>query len=341
MNNSDNKSNKVRVAISMGDANGIGIEIILKTFEDKHMFDFFIPTLYAPFSIIEYQKRYFKKDVLINNLKENKQIKPYYLNIQNINVENFNVMFGKLTPESGHCAIKSLVAAVQSLKNDKNDILITAPIHKQNIVTDKFQFVGHTQYLAKELKGNALMFMIAERLKIALLTNHIPIKEVAHSVTPNLLEQKIITINESLKKDFNIIKPKIAILGMNPHAGDNGVIGTEDKEIIAPMIRQLFNKNILVFGPYSADSFFSNQKYLKYDAILAMYHDQGLIPFKTLFFNEGTNYTAGLDKIRVSPVHGVAFDIAGKGIADKSSFIASLFMGKKIFFNRKNSSLKN
>jgi len=338
MNSRDNKINKIKVAISMGDANGIGIEIILKTFEDKRMFDFFIPTLYAPHSIIDYQKEYFKSDILINKLKERKQIKPHCLNVQNIETENFNVVFGKLTPESGSCSIKSLIEAAQSLKNNENDILITAPIHKQNILNDTFKFVGHTQYLAKELEGNALMFMVAERLKIALLTDHIPIKEVANIITPNLIEEKVITMNNSLKKDFNIRRPKIAILGMNPHAGDNGIIGIEDKEIIAPMVRQLFDKNILAFGPYAADSFFYNQKYLKYDAVLAIYHDQGLIPFKTLFFNEGINYTAGLDKIRVSPIHGTAFDIAGKGIADKSSFISSLFMAEKIFLNRKNNS---
>jgi len=228
----------------------------------------------------------------------------------------------------------SLKAATEALKDKKIDGLLTAPINKANIQSEDFSFPGHTDYLAQELDGNALMFMVSEGLKVGLLTDHVAVKDVASEITPKLIKEKITTINESLKKDFRINKPRIAVLGINPHSGDNGVIGKEDDEVLKPAIEALYNSNIMVFGPYAADSFFGSNNYKKFDAIVASYHDQGLIPFKTITFGNGVNYTAGLSEVRTSPDHGTAYEIAGKGIADESSFTEALFEAIKIIKNR-------
>ena len=212
--------------------------------------------------------------------------------------------------------------------------MVTAPINKYNIQSDEFKLPGHTDYLNQELEGNALMFMVQDNLRVGLVTDHVPVNEVAKHLTAELITKKIETINLSLKQDFSINKPKIAVLGLNPHAGDGGVIGTEDEKIIKPTIKKLFDKGILVFGPFPADGFFGNTQYDKYDAVIAMYHDQGLIPFKTLSFGNGVNFTAGLNKIRTSPDHGTAFDIAGKGIADHNSFREAVYAAIDIYHSR-------
>jgi 4-hydroxythreonine-4-phosphate dehydrogenase len=253
------------------------------------------------------------------------------INVLNIWQEGVDLNFGKNEDAIGKYAIKSFVAATKALKEGQVDVLVTAPINKYNIQSEDFKFPGHTDYLDKELEGDALMFMVQDNLRIGLLTDHIPVNEVASHLTEALLIKKITTISKALTQDFGINKPKIAVLALNPHAGDNGVIGKEDDEIIKPVLKKLFEKGNLVFGPFAADGFFGSNQYEKYDAVIAMYHDQGLIPFKTLSFGKGVNYTAGLNKIRTSPDHGTAYEIAGKGIADFNSFREAVYMAIDIF----------
>lgn len=248
--------------------------------------------------------------------------------------DDIRINFGEEDLKIGSYAIKSLQAAVKDLKTDQIDVLVTAPINKHNIQSDDFKFPGHTDYLAQELEGNSLMFMVSDNLKVGLLTDHVPVSEVSKHITPELIEKKISIIYNSLVKDFNIRLPKIAVLGINPHTGDNGVIGSEDDEVLRPTLESIKKSGKLVFGPYSADSFFGSKNYKNFDAIIATYHDQGLIPFKTLAFGNGVNYTAGLSKIRTSPDHGTAYEIAGKGVADVSSFKEAIFSSMSIFRNR-------
>ena len=249
--------------------------------------------------------------------------------------ENIDIDFGKEDNKIGEYAIKSLEQATKALKDDAIDVLITAPINKHNIQSEKFNFPGHTNYLAKELGGKSLMFMVTENLKVGLLTDHVALKDIAKQITPELIEEKINTVYHSLIKDFKIIKPKIAVLAINPHAGDNGVIGNEDDIILKPTLLKIKDTGKLVYGPYSADSFFGSNNYKNFDAVIASYHDQGLIPFKTISFGQGVNFTAGLSKVRTSPDHGTAYEIAGKNKADESSFKEAVFAAIQIFKNRK------
>ena len=326
---------KIIVGISIGDLNGIGAEIILKTFADPRMFDFCTPVLFASQKAIQFLKKHLSLTTQTQKIESLDRLVDKKLNIINLWDESFNFDFGKETKEAGKYAILSLKSATEALKDKKIDALLTAPINKANIQSEDFAFPGHTNFLAKELKGNALMFMVSDELKVGLLTDHVAVKDVASEITPELIKEKITTINESLKKDFKINKPKIAVLGINPHSGDNGVIGKEDDEVLKPAIESLYNNKVMVFGPYAADSFFGSNNYKKFDAIIASYHDQGLIPFKTLTFGNGVNYTAGLSEVRTSPDHGTAYEIAGKGIADASSFTEALFSAIAIVKNRK------
>jgi 4-hydroxythreonine-4-phosphate dehydrogenase len=246
-----------------------------------------------------------------------------------------SINFGAEDPEIGKYAFKSLEAATAALKNDEIDVLVTAPINKNTIQSEKFQFPGHTDYLAKELNGESLMFMISDNLKVGLLTDHVPLKDIAGKITPELIEKKIAIIKKTLQQDFRISKPKIAILGINPHSGDNGLIGKEDEDVLKPTLQKLREKGTLVYGPYAADSFFGSKNHESFDAIVASYHDQGLIPFKTLSFGEGVNFTAGLSKVRTSPDHGTAFDIAGKDCANINSFKEAVFKAIEIYNTRK------
>jgi len=252
----------------------------------------------------------------------------------NIWKEGVNVDFGKNDETVGKYAIKSFTEAVAALKEKTIDVLVTAPINKYNIQSDDFKFPGHTDYLDQELEGDALMFMVQGDLRVGLLTDHIPVNEVSSHLTEELIRKKIFTINTSLKKDFKISKPKIAVLGVNPHSGDNGVIGKEDDVVVKPALKKLFEEGVMVFGPYSADSFFGSGQYEKYDAVIAAYHDQGLIPFKTLSFGNGVNYTAGLEGIRTSPDHGTGYDIAGKGMADNNSFKEAVYLAIDVYHSR-------
>ncbi len=331
---SDKEVKKIIIGISVGDLNGVGSELILKTFSDSRMFEFCTPVVFASNKSFQYLKKHFNLPVATYQIDNLDALSDKKLNVFNLWKEPFNFEFGKETPKAGELAIASLKAATRALKEKKIDALLTAPINKVNIQTEDFSFPGHTDYLAQELEGNPLMFMVSDHLKVGLFTDHVAVKDIAKVITPKLIREKVKTINESLKKDFRIRKPKIAVLGINPHSGDNGVIGNEDDEVLRPTLATLNDEGILVYGPYAADGFFGNQSHKKFDAVIASYHDQGLIPFKTLTFGHGVNFTAGLSGIRTSPDHGTAYDIAGKGKANIGSFKEALFTALKIVKNR-------
>ena len=329
------KSDKIIVGISIGDLNGIGLEVILKTFEDKRMLDFCTPVLFGSTKVVSYHKKALKIETLVHGITSLNQINHNKINVLNIWKEDVSIELGKATKESGAYAAKSLEVAVANLKNKNIDVLLTAPINKETIQSETFNFPGHTEYLEDKLDGKSLMILMTDELRIGLITGHIPISKVAESITPSLIKEKVATMYTSLVQDFGINKPKIAVLGLNPHCGDKGVIGLEDDEIIKPTIDEIRETGKLVFGPYAADGFFGSETYRQFDGVLATYHDQGLAPFKALSFGNGVNYTAGLSEIRTSPDHGTGFDIAGKNTANPSSFKEALFTALQIFKTRK------
>jgi 4-hydroxythreonine-4-phosphate dehydrogenase len=329
------RQEKITVGISVGDLNGIGPEIIIKAFEDSRSLDLCTPVIFASGKTMQFFKNYFNSKINLFNIDSSDNIVHGKVNVVNVWREPVKIEFGKEDNKIGEYAIKSLESATKALKEDKIDVLVTAPINKHNIQSDKFNFPGHTDYLAKELAGNSLMFMVSEGLRVGLLTDHVPLKDAANTITEQLIKEKINTVMTSLKQDFGIRKPKIAVLAINPHAGDSGVIGDEDDKVLKPTLDDLKAEGHLVYGPYSADSFFGSNTYRSFDAIIASYHDQGLIPFKTIAFGEGVNFTAGLNKVRTSPDHGTAYEIAGKGVADESSLKHAIYMAIQIFRNRK------
>ena len=325
------KAENIIVGISIGDLNGIGSEVVLKTFEDSRMMELCTPVIFANVKTLSFLKKSIESTAILHGIDRLDQVLVGKINVLNLWREGFDIEMGVNSDTVGQYAIKSFVAATKALKDGEIDVLVTAPINKYNIQSDTFKFPGHTDYLDQELEGNALMLMVQDNLRIGLLTDHIPVNQVASHLTEALIKQKIETIKQSLIQDFCINKPKIAVLGLNPHAGDGGVIGKEDNEIIKPVIKKMFDKGTLVFGPYPADGFFGSGQYEKFDAVIAAYHDQGLIPFKTLSFGNGVNYTAGLNKIRTSPDHGTAFDIAGKNKANHNSFKEAVYLALDIF----------
>ena len=329
------KEEKIKIGISVGDLNGIGGELVIKTFEDNRMLEFCTPIVYASVKSMVFLKKHFQSSLEFNKIKNASQAVHSKLNVVTVWHEDVKINFGEEDPKIGEYAIKSLQASVEDLKNDQIDVLVTAPINKHNIQSEEFKFPGHTDYLAQELEGDSLMFMVSDDLKVGLLTDHVPVSEVSTQITAELIEKKISIIHNSLIKDFNISKPRIAVLGINPHTGDNGVIGSEDDTVLRPTLEALKNKGQFVYGPYAADSFFGSKNYKNFDAIIATYHDQGLIPFKTLAFGNGVNYTAGLNKVRTSPDHGTAYEIAGKSLANEASFRAAVFSALSIYSKRK------
>jgi len=328
------KTDKIKVGISIGDINGVGIEIILKTFEDKRMLDFCTPVLFGSSKTIGIHKKVLKLDNHIHGIHDLNKIVADKINLFNVWKDEVKVEFGKVTSNGGKYALSSLSSAVEALKNNQIDVLLTAPINKENIQSEAFNFPGHTEYLEDNLEGESLMILMTDELRIGLITGHIPVSKIAETITPELIESKVEIMHRSLKQDFNVSKPKIAVLGLNPHCGDKGVMGNEDDEIIRPTIEKIKETGKLVFGPYAADGFFGSKNYKNFDGVLAMYHDQGLAPFKALSFGNGVNFTAGLNKIRTSPDHGTGYDIAGKGIANNDSFKEALFSALQIFKNR-------
>ena len=325
------KTDKIVVGISIGDLNGIGIEVILKAFQDKRMLEFCTPVLFGATKVVSYHKKALNLEVPVHGITNIDQINPNKINVLNIWKEEVKIDLGKATKESGTYAAKSLEAATNHLKENKVDVLITAPINKENIQSDSFNYPGHTEYLEANLEGKSLMILLTDELRIGLITGHIPIAKVAETITPELIKEKVDTMHESLKRDFGIVKPKIAVLSLNPHCGDNGVIGKEDDEIIKPTVQEIATSGKLVFGPYAADGFFGSKTYKQFDGVLATYHDQGLAPFKALSFGKGVNFTAGLNHVRTSPDHGTGYDIAGKNLANSSSFTEALFTALQVF----------
>lgn len=307
----------------------------MKSLKDKTITDFFTPVIFGSGKLFTYQKNIFKLNNLnFNYINDATQAQPGKINMLNLVKDNSNVELGKPTEESTKLAIDSLEAATESLMKGEIDVLVTAPINKDEMMKMGFQHAGHTGYLEEKFGKKGLMFLVTEGLKVAVSTHHIPLAKVAENISKEKIKKQIRALNQTLIEDFNISKPKIAVLGLNPHSGDGGVIGNEEIEIISPAIQELSDNGILAFGPFPADSFFQPSKYKSFDAVLAMYHDQGLAPFKTIAYEEGVNYTAGLPYIRTSPDHGVAYDIAGKNIADEQSFTEAIFTAIQIFKHR-------
>lgn len=329
--------NKPVIGLTCGDINGIGLELIIKTVGDARLLEICTPVIFANNKVLNfYRKGLPEINFNFSTVKDATRINHKQVNMYNCWEDEVAVTPGQLTAVGGKYAVQSLVIAAEALKDGKIDGLVTAPIHKKNTQSEEFNFTGHTPYL-KNLFGvpDVGMFMVAENIRVALVTEHVAIKDIAPLITREAILSKLQIINNSLKKDFGIDKPKIAVLGLNPHAGDEGLVGVEEEEIIRPAIKEAKHKDIFCFGPYSADAFFARGQHEKFDAVLAMYHDQGLIPFKSLATGEGVNYTAGLDGIRTSPDHGVAFDIAGKNRADEASFREAIFKCVDIINARK------
>lgn len=327
---------KIKVGFSIGDVNGIGPEIIVKALDDSRILKLCTPIIYGSNRLISY----FKKNLNADNFNyttctKASEANPKMVNIINCITEEVVIQSGAITMSGAQNAYISLDAAVNDLISGDINVLVTAPIHKQNMQQAGFNYSGHTGYLThRSGSSDSLMLLVAEGLRMALVTEHIPLKDVAGVLTKEKIVNKLSLLHTALVQDFGIDKPKIAVLGLNPHSGDNGLIGSEENDIIIPAIQEAQTKGILSVGPFSADGFFGNRSYTKFDAILSMYHDQGLVPFKTLAFADGVNYTAGLPFIRTSPDHGTAFDIAGQGIADPSSLLAALFMAIDIYEKR-------
>ena len=324
------------VGISVGDLNGIGIELIIKTFTDNRIMDFCTPVVFASTKALNFYRK-LSPEININytSIRDISKALPKQLNVYTTWEEEVDIRPGEMNETGGKYGVLSLKAAVAALKENSLDALITAPLHKYAMQSSEFRFTGHTPYLKEEFKAeDVLMLMIAENMRVGLLTEHVSIGDVAKNISKEKISKKINLLKNSLKKDFGIDKPRIAVLGLNPHAGDQGLVGKEENEIILPAILDTRKSDCIVMGPYSADAFFARGNHEKFDAVLAMYHDQGLIPFKSLALGEGTNFTAGLPIIRTSPDHGTAFDIAGKNKADESSFRAAVFAAIEIFDTR-------
>lgn len=324
---STHQTTKPIIGITAGDLNGVGVELAIKTFSDNRMLEQCTPVIFCSNKVINfYRKSVPEYNFNYQIIKDLAHLNNKQPNIFNCWEDEVNIQPGQLTEAGGYYAVKSLLTAATALKRKEIHGLVTAPIHKKNIQSPDFNYTGHTPFLKNYFEAEeVLMILYSNNFRVALLTEHIPVNEVAASISKTTILKKLNILNDCLKRDFGIEKPKIAVLGLNPHAGDEGLIGNEEENIIKPAIKEAKQNNLLVTGPFSADAFFARQYFNRFDAVLAMYHDQGLIPFKTLTAGEGVNYTAGLQVIRTSPDHGTAFDIAGKGTADESSFRTAVF----------------
>ncbi|MDY0077912.1 MAG: 4-hydroxythreonine-4-phosphate dehydrogenase PdxA [Bacteroidales bacterium] len=333
-----NKSNTDRIilGVSHGDINGISYEVLLKTFADLRLLDLFTPVIYGHSKVASYYKKNLNyNDIQFNLIKDADQAHPKRINIINCTENDLKIDVGQSTSIAGEAAFEALEMAMSDFKKGKIHALVTLPINKQNIQSDVFSFPGHTEYLSTHFdKQEPLMLMVWNYLRVGTLTGHIPLKEVPGKITEGLINTKIKLLNESLIRDFGIAKPKIAVLGLNPHAGDGGLLGSEEKTVIMPALEKLRQNRILVFGPFPADGFFGSGAWKKYDGVMGMYHDQALAPFKSIAFEGGVNFTAGLPIVRTSPAHGTAFEIAGQNIASEDSFREALYLALDVFRNR-------
>lgn len=330
------KERRVRIGITHGDVNGVGYEIIIKTLQDQRLTELYTTVVYGSSKVASYHRKALNiNDFNFNLVKKADQAHPRRPNIVNIHDEEIRLDVGKSTPVAGELALLSLEAACEDLQKNIIDVVVTAPINKKNIQSPDFAFPGHTEYFAKKFgSDNFLMLMVNNTVRIGVVTGHVPLARVKESLTEDLILRKIEVMNNSLKRDFAVIKPRIAVLALNPHAGDDGLLGDDEKRVITPAIEKAFNKDILAFGPYPADGFFGASNFHHFDGILAMYHDQGMIPFKLMSFEEGVNFTAGLSIVRTSPAHGTAYDLAGKNEASPEAFRNALYMAADIYQNR-------
>jgi len=328
---------KIIVGITQGDGNGIGYEVIIKALADERMLDVCTPVIYGSSKLFGFYKKTVHNIEQINTnvISNAADIKPKIVNIINCLPDNVYVEPGQPTPESAKCAMKALECAVQDIKNGKIDVLVTAPFNKKAMNNEGFGFTGHTEFLEKQFGvKEAVMLMVADQLKVAVATQHIPLRDVPKSLSKEMLVEKLRLMKISLEEDFAIFEPKIAVLGLNPHCGDGGLIGDEEQKIILPAVQAAQQAGIMAFGPYSPDGFFGLGNYSRFDAILAMYHDQGLTPFKALAFELGVNYTAGLPIVRTSPDHGTAYELAGRDEADPRSMISAIYTAIDVFNKR-------
>ena len=330
-----NKGNQVRVGISIGDVNGIGPEVIMKSLSDSRILDECTPIIYGSTKVLSFQKKNLDLDDFnYQSVKTADDAVPKKVNVINLWEEDLIFSIGKVTEEAGKYAFESLEAATQDLASGKIDVLVTAPISKEAMAKSGFKFPGHTEYLASMAgEEEALMILTSDKLRVGLVTSHIPLKDISSSLSTDSIVRKIEAFNLSLKKDFGITKPKIAVLGLNPHAGENGKMGSEESEIILPAIQKMKAEGIIVYGPFPADGFFGSSARGEYDGVLAMYHDQGLTAFKALSFGQGVNFTAGLPIVRTSPDHGTAFDIAGENKASGDSMRHAIYLAIDVYRN--------
>jgi len=328
---------KLRIGITHGDINGIGCEIIFKSLSDTRILELFTPVIYSsPKVIAYYRKALGLTNFNTTSVRSAEDAHEDRINVVNCLNDEVRVEIGKSTQQGGEAAMASLQAAVADMKNDLLDAMVTAPINKYNIQSDQFRFPGHTEYLQSEFgKTKVLMLMVSDSLRMGILTGHVSLSGVSALITQDKLLSTLRLINRTMLEDFNIDRPRIAVLSLNPHAGENGLLGSEEQNIIIPAIEKVKNEGILVFGPYPSDGFFGTDNYRKFDVVLAMYHDQGMTAFKTLCFDKGVNYTAGLPIVRTSPAHGTAYDLVGTDMASSESFRQALYLACDIATNRK------
>ena len=327
---------KIKIGITVGDINGIGLEVILKTVADERILNLCTPVIYGSSKVVSYHKNIVQVEFPFANMSSARNAEDGKVNVVNCWQETVSITLGKINEMGGKYALLALEIATEELKEGKIDALVTAPIHKHAMQLAGFKHIGHTEFLTEKLgTGESVMLMVNDNLRVGLVTNHLPIAKVAAAITSEKILSKIVALNQSLKIDFGIEKPIIAVLGLNPHAGDEGTIGDEEQNIIQPAIEMAKHRGIIAMGPFAADGFFGSDNFRKFDAILAMYHDQGLVPFKTLSFGNGVNYTAGLPFVRTSPDHGTGMDIAGKNEANPHSFRQALFLAIDLVKRRK------
>ena len=328
---------KIVIGITQGDINGIGYEVILKTLSESRVLDAFVPVIYGSPKVAAFHRKQLDiQGINLNIINSVEELNPKRINIINCSDDEIKVELGRSTEEAGKAAFAALEQATEDLKKGALDAIVTAPINKKNIQSADFHFPGHTEYLEEKFGTGtpSLMLLMNDVMRVAVVTGHIPVAEVSNAITKELIIEKLLVFNKSLKEDFMIVRPRIAVLGLNPHAGDEGVIGDEEQKTIIPALKEAEKQGVVCVGPYAADGFFGSGQFSKFDGILAMYHDQGLIPFKTISMDSGVNFTAGLSVIRTSPAHGTAYDLAGKNMASEDSFRQAIYTACDIYQNR-------